>query len=376
METMFAVGLKRNVDGIQSFYIPKPQIKKPTDVLVRIKQVGLDGTDFNMVKYNSKDIAESRNEIVLGHELLGVVEEKGKKAKSLKKGDFVTMTIRRGCNICAPCLHEQSDMCMTGLFTERGIHKLDGFLTQYVVDDERYILKLPKGLEKYGNFVEPLSIAEKGIEQIRLIQSRLPWACEHPNHSFDSKKWGACKTAFVIGAGPLGILATCLLRLADVNTYVLERKEEDHVKIKTIKKLGAKYIDIRKTNIKEAFEIAGDVNIIFEASGASEFAINMIPYMSRSSIYVMTGIPKGELKATFDAHAILRQIVRYNQVIVGTVNSNKKHFDMAIKDISQINKKFDNILDKIITHRFKLNQYKEYFNIQDTNQLKIVVDVD
>ena len=376
METMFAVGLKKDVKGVQSFYISKPEIKKPAEVLIKIKQVGLDGTDFNMVKYDSKDIAETRKEIVLGHELLGVVEKTGRKVRSVKKGNFITMTVRRGCNICPPCLHEQSDMCMTGLFTERGIHKLDGFLTNYVVDDEKYILKLPKGLEKYGIFVEPLSIAEKGIEQIRQIQSRMPWACKHPNHSFDSKDWGGCKTAFVIGAGPLGILATSLLRLADVNTYVLERKEEEHIKIKTIKKLGAKYIDIRKVSIPEAFKIAGDVHIIFEASGASEFAINIIPYMSRSSIYVMTGIPKGELKATFDAHAILRQIVRYNQVIVGTVNSNKRHFEMAIKDIPEINKKFDNILDKIITHHFKLNQYEQYFNLQEPNQLKIVVDVD
>lgn len=376
METMLAVGLKKDANGIHSFTTPKPEIKKPTDVIIKIKQVGLDGTDFNMVKYDSKDIAENRNEIVLGHELLGIVEKTGKKVKTLKKDDLVTMTIRRGCNICAPCLHEQSDMCMTGLFTERGIHKIDGFLTEYVVDEEKYVLKLPKGLERYGIFVEPLSIAEKGIEQIRLIQSRLPWACKHPNHSFDSKNWGDCKTAFVIGAGPLGILATCLLRLANVNTYVLERKEDDHIKIKTIKKLGAKYIDIRKASIKEAFEIAGDVNIIFEASGASEFAINVIPHMSRSSIYVMTGIPKGELRTTVDAHAILRQIVRYNQVIVGTVNSNRKHFEMAIKDIANINKRFKGILDTLITHRFKLNQYEQYFNLQDTNQLKIVVDID
>ncbi|MBI2649712.1 alcohol dehydrogenase catalytic domain-containing protein [Candidatus Woesearchaeota archaeon] len=376
METIFAVGLKKDVKGIQSFYIPKPEIKKPTEVLIKIKHTGLDGTDFNMIKYDSKDIAENRNELVLGHELLGVVEEIGKNVKTVKKGDFVTMTVRRGCNICPPCLHEQSDMCMTGLFTERGIHKIDGFLTSYVVDEEKYILKLPKGLEKYGIFVEPLSIAEKGIEQIRLIQSRMPWACKHPNHSFDSKKWGDCKTAFVIGAGPLGILATCLLRLAGVNTYVLERKDEEHIKIKTIKRLGAEYIDIRKITIPEAFKLAGDVNIIFEASGASEFAINMIPHMSRSSIYVMTGIPKGELKATFDAHAILRQIVRYNQVIVGTVNSNKNHFEMAINDIPKINRKFGNILDNIITHRFKLNQYEQYFNLQGPNQLKIVVDMD
>ena len=96
METMFSVGLKADAKGIQTFHIPKPEIKKPTDILIKIKQVGLDGTDFNMVRYDSKDIAENRNEIVLGHELLGIVEKTGKKVKTLKKDDLVTMTIRRG----------------------------------------------------------------------------------------------------------------------------------------------------------------------------------------------------------------------------------------------------------------------------------------
>ena len=88
METMFAVGLKNDVKGVQPIYIPKPQIKKPKEVLVKIKQIGLDGTDFNMVKYDSKDIADNRNDIVLGHELLGIVEKTGKKVKTVKRTNF------------------------------------------------------------------------------------------------------------------------------------------------------------------------------------------------------------------------------------------------------------------------------------------------
>ena len=59
------------------------EIKKPEEVLVRVKEVGLDGTDFNMVRYGLQDIAEGYNEIAMGHEVVGLVEEVGNKVKSL-----------------------------------------------------------------------------------------------------------------------------------------------------------------------------------------------------------------------------------------------------------------------------------------------------
>jgi threonine dehydrogenase-like Zn-dependent dehydrogenase len=84
-------------------------------------------------------------------------------------------------------------MCLTGLFTERGIHKYDGFLTEFVVDKEQYIVKVLWISVKIVVLTEPLSIAEKATRQIRIIQSRLPWGCPHPNHTFLSKEWGGCK---------------------------------------------------------------------------------------------------------------------------------------------------------------------------------------
>ncbi|MFC2122411.1 alcohol dehydrogenase catalytic domain-containing protein, partial [Bacteroidota bacterium] len=181
---MLAVGMLRGKPGVHTFEMPMPEIKQPDDVLVRIKEAGLDGTDFNMLQHQLQDIAEDRNEITMGHEMVGIVEAVGSGVKTLAPGDVVTMTVRRGCGLCHPCLHNQSDMCMTGLYTERGIHKLDGFLTQFAVDQEQYIIKVPPELIRLAVFTEPLSIAEKGIEQIRIIQSRLPWACEHPTHDF------------------------------------------------------------------------------------------------------------------------------------------------------------------------------------------------
>jgi len=356
-----------------------PEIKQPDDVLVRIKEAGLDGTDFNMLQHQLQDIAEDRDEITMGHEMVGIVEAVGSEVKTLGPGDVVTMTVRRGCGLCHPCLHNQSDMCMTGLYTERGIHKLDGFLTRFAVDREQYIIKVPPELTRLAVFTEPLSIAEKGIEQIRIIQSRLPWACEHPNHDFLSDNWGMCKTALVVGAGPLGILATALLRLAHVNTFTSDIMPEDTPKARLVNDTGATYIDSRSKAPRELLDMCGlegHLDIIFEASGAATTALELIPHMSRSSIYVMTGIPRDEILMQLDAAQILRQIVRTNQVLVGSVNSNRSHFEMALSDIGKMESRFHGMLSRMITHRYRLEDYEKAFGPRGPGHLKTVIEVE
>ncbi len=242
---MLAVGMLRGQSGVHSFELPRPSIKRPDEVLIRVKEVGLDGTDFNMVRYNLQDMAEGRDRIVIGHEVVGTVEKVGASVKSLTPGDIVTVTVRRGCGECPPCLHNMSDMCLTGRFKERGIHKLDGFLSQFVVDQEQYIAKVPPKSAKLAVFTEPLSIIEKGIQQVRLIQSRLPWACSHPEHAFSSQHWGECKIALVIGAGSLGLLAIALLRIAKVTVFASDIVPEDSPKVSLAHRMGAGYIDAR-----------------------------------------------------------------------------------------------------------------------------------
>jgi len=80
---MLAIGMLRGKSGVHTFELPKPEIKQPDEVLVRVKEAGVDGTDFNMVKHNLQDIAEGRNKIVMGHEMVGVVEAVGSDVKSV-----------------------------------------------------------------------------------------------------------------------------------------------------------------------------------------------------------------------------------------------------------------------------------------------------
>jgi len=370
----------RGKSGAHLLDLPKPKLTRPDEVLVKVKEAGVDGTDYNMIKHNLQDIAEGRNEIVMGHEMVGVVENVGRKVMSVSPGDTVVMTVRRGCGICHPCLHNQSDMCMTGLFTERGIHKRDGYFTEFVVDQEQYVVKVPANLAKLAVFTEPLSIAEKGIAQLRTIQSRFPWTCGHPEHDFLAADWGGCKTALVLGAGPLGVLAAALLRLAGAYTFVADIVPENSPKARLVKQMGANYVDARGKKPKEIVDFccgsSSQLDIVFEASGAAVTAVKLVNYMSRSSIYVMTGIPQKELLIQVDAAQLVRQIVSYNQVVVGSVNSNRSHFEMALKDIPVINSRFGGLLEKMITHRFKLQDHDQIFSATDETRIKTVIEIE
>jgi len=161
---------------------PEPGLEVDEDVKIKVLKVGICGTDREAVEYGKVELPEGRSEIVLGHELIGQVVETGARVKTLRAGDYAVLMVRRGCGQCLPCLLHRSDMCKTGKFKERGIKGLDGFQAEYVVDRERYAIRVPRELGEIGVLIEPLSVIEKGLEQALHIQyARLPETALDPS---------------------------------------------------------------------------------------------------------------------------------------------------------------------------------------------------
>ena len=84
--------------------------------------------------------------------------------------------VRRPCphDHCLACAQDRQDFCFTGDFAERGIKGRDGFMTEQVVEDEKYLVPVPEALREVGMLVEPLTIAEKALIQLWDVQERLP----------------------------------------------------------------------------------------------------------------------------------------------------------------------------------------------------------
>jgi len=70
-------------------------------------------------------------------------------------------------------------MCSSGDYADRGIRKQDGYQTEFVVDSERYVVKIPPEMGIVGVLAEPMSISQKAIAEATALQtSRLPDAGE------------------------------------------------------------------------------------------------------------------------------------------------------------------------------------------------------
>ncbi|MCK4778157.1 MAG: glucose 1-dehydrogenase [Actinomycetia bacterium] len=372
---MKALAIVKGKDGIQEIDIEEPKIEDAKQVKIKIIEMGIDGTDRSILKHSLLDPPEGEDYLILGHEAVGEVIEVGDKVKEIKLGDSVVPTVRRGCNQCASCLHNQSDMCSTGLYKERGIHKLHGYFTEYVVEEEKYLVKIPENVQNLAVLTEPLSIAEKALEEVRFIQQRLPWACIHPEHTYNTPGWGGCKKAMVIGVGPLGFLAVALLRYYGLPTYALVNRDRDDIRVRLIEQMGAIYVDSRNINLKKLLEKTGHVDLIIEASGVAPLILDLIPLLSRNGIFVLTGIPRGERKVCLDGNLIIRETVRKNQIILGSVNSNKSHFESAVKHLYELREMYGNVINKIITKRYSLKDYKEAFEERKKEDLKTIFDM-
>src|SRR5919202_6146600 len=168
----------------------------PGSVLVRVLEVGIDGTDTEIDKGEYGEAPKGEDVLVIGHEGLGRVEAVGSGVSGFHKGDLVVATVRRP-DDCINCRAGENDMCLTGNYTERGIKGAHGYMAQYYAEKPEYLVHIPEAIRAFAALLEPLSIVEKAIFQAWKIQERMIW---EP------------KNAVVLGAGPIGLLGTILLR--------------------------------------------------------------------------------------------------------------------------------------------------------------------
>src|SRR5215467_16349687 len=155
--------------------VPKPRVADVPSgrgVLIKILRVGVDGTDkeINAAEYGAAPAGDEY--LIIGHESLGRVEAVGPNVTEFKTGDYVSLTVRRP----GSSIYDQIgiyDMTTDDSYFERGINLRHGFLTEYVVDDPEYVIRVPENLKEVGVLMEPMSVAQKAIEQAYRIQQRL-----------------------------------------------------------------------------------------------------------------------------------------------------------------------------------------------------------
>ena len=336
--------------------VEEPQIAQPTEVKLRMREVGICGTDREICAFQYGTAPEGSDYLILGHESLGEVVAVGPEVRTLAVGDLVVPTVRRPCSHedCAACRANRADFCSTGDFTERGIKGRHGFLTDYVVDDARYLHRVPPTLRAGAVLTEPLTIAEKAAIQARHIQQRMPWV----NFSGSHEQHGADYNAAVLGAGPVGLLAAMTLSVLGFRTYVYDRRPAPNPKSDLVESIGATYITAEDTSTRFA-DLIGHVHFIYEATGVSRVAFQAIRALGPNSILVFTGVPGSQAHQELDTDTLMRHMVLNNQVILGTVNADDEAYEMALRHIQDFTGRWPQAVAALISGRYPLDAFRD-----------------
>ncbi len=353
---MRAVAVFPHAHEVKLIDVEEPQIARPTEVKLRMLDVGICGTDREISSFQYGTPPDGSDYLILGHESLGEVVEIGPAVQGISVGDLAVIMVRRPCPHaeCHACRAGRSDFCVTGDFTERGIKGLHGFLAEYVVDDAQYLHVVPAALRKVGVLIEPLTIAEKALSQALHIERRMPWLAEITPQSPERSEL----TAAILGAGAIGLLGAMALRAMDIETYVYDRVPPPNSKSQLVETIGARYIS--PENPSTSFtDLIGHVHFIYEATGVSQLAFQAIMALSPNSILVLTGVPGLGAHKELDTDTLMRNMVLKNQVILGTVNAGSVDHVSAIRHIKTFMERWPEVFDTIISGRYPLDAYRD-----------------
>lgn len=304
--------------------IPEPDVHEGS-VLVEAIAVGVCGTDVEIVEGKYGWAPPGQQRLVLGHESLGRVIDPGPSG-GLKKGDLVVGIVRRPDPVpCPNCAVGEWDMCRNGLYTERGIKEIHGYMSERWRIEPEYAIKVDPTLGILGVLLEPTTVVTKAIEQTGMIGRRSFW---EP------------RTVLVTGAGPIGLLAAMSLKIWGIEEiHVLDRMESGP-KPDLVRELGATYHSGRVTDLD--FE----PDAIIECTGVGQVISDCVAQVGSNGIVCLTGVGHGGIINSLPTADIASAAVLNNKVIFGSVNANKRHWFKAGQTLAKADRKW---LSKLIT---------------------------
>jgi threonine dehydrogenase-like Zn-dependent dehydrogenase len=228
-------------------------------------------------------------------------------------------------------------------------------MTEFVVDHEKYMNPVPKELRDVAVLVEPLTIAEKALNQVWQVQQRLPWGCPVA----PGKAAAHCHRALVLGAGPVGLLGAMALVNYDFETYIYSREAAPNPRSQLIDSIGAHYISSATTPPQALPRKIGNIDLVYEATGASSLAFETMKYLGTNGIFVFTGVPGRKGPIEVDTDLIMRDLVLKNQVVFGTVNAGRDAYEDSIRDLGTFAKRWPDAVRSLITGRYQIDQYRD-----------------
>lgn len=335
-------------DSLEVRDVPEPDPDAGA-LLVDGLAVGVCGTDKEIAGGEYGWSPPGAERLVLGHESLGRVRS-APDGSGFAPGDLVVGVVRRPDPVpCGACAHGEFDMCRNGRYTERGIKELDGYGSEQWRVEPDYAVRLDPRLEPVGTLMEPTTVVAKAWEQVERVGAR---------------SWFEPRRVLVTGAGPIGLLAALLGVQRGLDVHVLDRVT-DGPKPGLVTALGATY------HHEPVDEVAArlDPDVVIEATGAGQVVFDVLAHNAAYGVVCLTGVSAAGRRVGVDAGAVNRELVLENDVVVGSVNANLRHYRQAADALAEADLGW---LDRMITRRVPLSAAADAFTSGD-DDVKVVI---
>jgi threonine dehydrogenase-like Zn-dependent dehydrogenase len=347
---MKAVTVQPGVAGsVRYEEVPEPD-EHTGSILVEAVAVGVCGTDIEICSGAYGWAPTGRERLILGHESLGRVLDPGPNS-GLQPGDLIVGIVRRPDSVpCPNCAVGEWDMCRNGLYTERGIKEIDGFMSERWRIEPGYFTRIDPSLGMLGVLLEPTTVVAKAWEQVGAMRARAFW---EPRH------------VLVTGAGPIGLLAALIGVQLGLDVHVLDRATGG-AKPQLVADLGATY------HSGTVGEVGFEPDVIIECTGAGQLIADSIRQVGAGGVVCLTGVGSGGMTAPTPVADVATEMVLGNNVIVGSVNANRRHFYRAAEALANADRDW---LERLISRRVPPERIIDALE-RGPDDIKVVVDFD
>ena len=314
-------------------------VDKPKDneVLIKVKSVGICGSDLHYWEHGRIGNFIVERPIILGHEVTGEVVDLGDNVRNLNIGDLVALEPGVPCGTCEYCTSGRYNLCQKIVFFATPPD--DGALREYITHDSSFAFKIPSGLDtETATLVEPLAVGVYAVKRAH-IQSG--------------------QRVLIYGSGVIGLCTMiAAFEAGAVEVAMVDILEN---KLNFAQKLGASlvYNDINKIPEK-SFDIA------FECTGAEATLINAAKVVKPGGSVVLIGLGSSSVQRAPICDFIINEqnlisVFRYAGV-----------FPEALQVLAANKEKFRNM----ITHRYKSIETEAAFETarHNTDSVKVIIN--
>jgi glucose 1-dehydrogenase len=344
---MKAITVQPGVAGSVRFEeVPDPD-ESTGSVLVEAVAVGICGTDVEIASGAYGWAPPGRDRLILGHESLGRVVDAG--PSGLQPGDLVVGIVRRPDPVpCPNCAVGEWDMCRNGQYTERGIKQIDGFMSERWRIEPGYYTKVDPSLGLLGVLLEPATVIAKAWELVAAMRARAFWVP---------------RQVLITGAGPIGMLAALVGVQNGLDVHVLDRVTEG-AKPQLVRDLGATY------HSGAISDLGFEPDVIIECTGVGPVIVDSIRKVGAGGVVCLTGVGSGGPTSGLSPADVAKELVLQNNVVLGSVNANRRHFYRAAEALAAADRAW---LTQLISRRVPPVNIADALQ-RDPDDIKVVVD--